>query len=122
MTVYTIEVRANAEQYDVLGRQVAREILQLPASGNPQGPLHQPLSVQTAQLYQLTGNLSSSQLDQLTHDLLIDPVTQVALISLPPDQDENKGGGKTKESEDMDKQEENKGGGGRRTTTAANAK
>ena len=81
MTVYTIEVRANAEQYDILARQVAREILQLPGIGDHRGPLLQPLSVRTAQLYHLTGNLSPTQLDQLTHNLLIDPVTQTALIS-----------------------------------------
>ena len=81
MTVYSIEVRAIAEQYDILARQVAREILQLPGRDDHQSLIHQHLSVHTAQLYHLTGDLSPSQLDQLTHSLLIDPVTQTAIIS-----------------------------------------
>ena len=96
MTAYTIEVRANADQYDILARQVAREILQLLDRGDQQGLIHQHLTVRTAQLFHLTGNLSPSQLDQLTHNLLIDPVTQTAIISPPldqeDDQDDNQGG------------------------------
>ena len=90
MTVYSIEVRAIAEQYDILARQVAREILQLPGRDDHQSLIHQHLSVRTAQLYHLTGDLSPSQLDQLTRSLLIDPVTQTATILPLLDQ----GGGK----------------------------
>ncbi|HEU0002187.1 MAG TPA: phosphoribosylformylglycinamidine synthase subunit PurS, partial [Ktedonobacteraceae bacterium] len=81
MTLYTIEVRAIREQYDILAHQVAREILQLFDRADREGLIPQPLSVHTAQLYHLTGNLSPSQLDQLIHNLLIDPVTQTATIS-----------------------------------------
>jgi phosphoribosylformylglycinamidine synthase subunit PurSL len=95
VTVYTIEVRANAEQYDILARQVTREILQLLDRGDQQGLIHQHLTVRTAQLYHLTGTLSPSQLDQLTHTLLIDPVTQTAIISPSLDQDKNQAGSYT---------------------------
>ncbi|HKV59688.1 MAG TPA: phosphoribosylformylglycinamidine synthase subunit PurS, partial [Ktedonobacteraceae bacterium] len=81
MTVYTIEVRAIREQYDILAHQVAREILQLLDRDDHRGLIYQPLSVHTAQLYHLSGTLSSPQLDHLTHHLLIDPVTQTAIIS-----------------------------------------
>ncbi len=86
MTVYTIEVRANADQYDILARQVAREILQLLDRGDQRGLIHQHLTIRTAHLFHLTGTLSPSQVDQLTHSLLIDPVTQIALISPSLDQ------------------------------------
>ncbi|TMD58857.1 MAG: hypothetical protein E6I93_00810, partial [Chloroflexi bacterium] len=88
MTTYTIEVRAIAEQYDILAQQVARELLQLFDTGGPQGlpdhPGHHhqpPYTLRTAQLYHLTGNLSLPTIEQLTNRLLIDPVTQQATIS-----------------------------------------
>ncbi|HLX57873.1 MAG TPA: phosphoribosylformylglycinamidine synthase subunit PurS, partial [Ktedonobacteraceae bacterium] len=79
MTIYAIEVRAIAEQYDILARQVAREILELFDSGGSQRLIHRPPSVRTAQLYHLTGKLSPSQIDQLTRNLLVDAVTQQAI-------------------------------------------
>ena len=84
MTRYSIEVRAIAEQYDILARHVARELLQVLDKGDYQSLTHkrpyQPYTVRTAQLFHIDGNLSPSQLDQLTHQLLIDPVTQQATI------------------------------------------
>ena len=82
MTLYQIEVRANAEQYDILAQQVAREILKLPGIHLPSlaaiSTSPSPLTISTSQLYYLTGQLSPTQIDQLIQQLLIDPVTQEA--------------------------------------------
>jgi phosphoribosylformylglycinamidine synthase len=78
VTTYAIEVRATSERYDVLAQQVAREILQLPILARNK---EQPLHIRTAQVYLLTGDLSPQQIDLLTSNLLIDPVTQSATIS-----------------------------------------
>ena len=83
--LYQIEVRASAEQYDVQAQQVAREILKLPGKYLPSlAPIStspSPLTINTSQLYYLTGQLNSSQIDQLTRQLLIDPVTQEVELS-----------------------------------------
>ena len=82
MTTHTIEVRANAEQYDLLAQQVAREILQLfHTSGHEAaGRDSTALTVSTAHLYHLSGSLTTSDIEQLTRQLFIDPVTQQATI------------------------------------------
>ena len=77
MTTYTIEVRAIEERYDVLAHQVARELLLLPSLDG--GKAAYP--IRTAQLYHLAGSLTPTAIDQLTHNLFIDPVTQQASIS-----------------------------------------
>jgi phosphoribosylformylglycinamidine (FGAM) synthase-like enzyme/phosphoribosylformylglycinamidine (FGAM) synthase PurS component len=85
VTLYQIEVRANAEQYDILAQQVAREILKLPGIYLPSlaaiSTSPPPLTISTSQLYYLTGQLTNTQIDQLIQQLLIDPVTQEAELS-----------------------------------------
>ncbi len=85
MTLYQIEVRANAEQYDVHAQQVAREILKLPRIYLPTlaaiSTIPSPLTISTSQLYFLTGRLTPTQIDKLTRQLLIDPVTQEAELA-----------------------------------------
>ncbi|MFL5697308.1 MAG: phosphoribosylformylglycinamidine synthase subunit PurS, partial [Ktedonobacteraceae bacterium] len=89
MTVFQIEVRAIAEQHDVQAHQLAREILFLPKLPSlntiaaNQTPLTSP-SIRTAQLYRLTGNLDTSQINQLITNLLVDPVVQEASLSGEP--------------------------------------
>ena len=82
MILYQIEVRANAEQYDILAQQVAREILKLPGIHLPSlatiATSPSPLTISTSQLYHLTGQLTPTQIDQLIRQLLTDPVTQKA--------------------------------------------
>src|SRR6266566_2883978 len=89
VTLYQIEVRAISEQYDVQAHQVAREILQLPGKHLPSlaaiSASTSPLTICTSQLYYLTGQLTPTQIDQLTSQLLIDPVTQEAKISQKPE-------------------------------------
>ena len=89
MTLYQIEVRASSKQYDVQAQQVAREILKLPGkylhSLAPISTSPSPLTINTSQLYYLTGQLNSSQIDQLTRQLLIDPVTQEVVLSQKPE-------------------------------------
>jgi phosphoribosylformylglycinamidine (FGAM) synthase-like enzyme/phosphoribosylformylglycinamidine (FGAM) synthase PurS component len=77
VTRYTIEVRAIAERYDILAQQVARELLLLP--GPDRGKAAYP--IRTAHLYHLTGSLSPSEINRLTRELFIDPITQQATIS-----------------------------------------
>jgi phosphoribosylformylglycinamidine synthase II len=85
VTFYQIEVRANAEQYDVQAQQVAREILKLPRKYLPSlaaiSTSPSPLTISTSQLYYLTGQLTTKQINQLTRQLLIDPVTQEAELA-----------------------------------------
>src|SRR2546421_1367981 len=86
VTVFQIEVRAIAEQHDVQAHRLAREILflpQLPSLNTiaaHQTPLTSP-SIRTAQLYHLTGNLNTNQIDQLITNLLVDPVVQEASLT-----------------------------------------
>src|SRR2546429_4893149 len=89
VTLYQIEVRASAEQYDIQAQQVAREILQLPRIYLPSlaaiSTSTSPLTIRTAQLYNLTGQLTPTQIDQLTRQLLLDPVTQEVELSQKPE-------------------------------------
>ena len=89
MTFFQIEVRAIYEQHDVHAQKLAREILQLSAQQIPFlseiSVASLPLSIRTAQLYHLSGNLSPSQLEQLTRQLLVDPVVQEASSGRIPD-------------------------------------
>lgn len=84
MTIYQIEVRAISEQYDIKAHQVAREIMQLPGEKLPSlaaiSDSITPLTIRSSQLYYLSGQLTSSQISQLTQELLLDPVTQQAEI------------------------------------------
>ena len=85
MTLFQIEVRASSKQYDVQAQQVAREILKLPGKHLPSltaiSTSPSPLTISTSRLYYLTGQLTSQQIDQLTRQLLIDPVTQEAELA-----------------------------------------
>src|SRR5207249_7271559 len=66
-------------------QQVAREILKLPGIYLPSlaaiDTSPSPLTISTFQLYYVTGQLTSTQIDQLTRQLLIDPVTQEAKLA-----------------------------------------
>ncbi len=85
MSLYRIEVRANAEQYDVQAQQVTREVLKLPTIYLPSlaaiSTSPSPLTMSTSQLYYLTGQLTPTQIDQLMRQLLSDPVTQEAELA-----------------------------------------
>jgi phosphoribosylformylglycinamidine synthase subunit PurSL len=87
--MYQIEVRATSEEYDVHAHQLAREIVALPTRQVPSlaaiSASTSPLVIRTAQLYYLTGNLTPSQVNQLTRQLLIDPVIQEADMSQQPE-------------------------------------
>ncbi|MBV9259021.1 MAG: phosphoribosylformylglycinamidine synthase subunit PurS, partial [Ktedonobacteraceae bacterium] len=89
MTFFQIEVRAIYEQHDAHAHKLAREILQLSAQQIPFlteiSAASSPLSIRTAQLYHLSGDLSSSQIEQLTRQLLVDPVVQEASSGRIPD-------------------------------------
>jgi len=68
----------------VHAHQLIREILQLPKKhlpslANSSAGISQCI-LHTAQLYLLSGNLSTSQVEQLTRELLVDPVVQEAAI------------------------------------------
>ncbi len=89
--LFQIEVQAIAEEHDVQAHRLAREILNLPLKQLPslnsraanQTPLTPP-SIRTAQLYHLTGNLNTNQIDQLITNLLVDPVVQEASLAGEP--------------------------------------
>jgi len=89
VTVFQIEVRAIAKQHDVQAHRLAREILflpQLPSLNTivaNQTPLTSP-SIRTAQIYRLTGNLDTGQINRLITNLLVDPVVQEASLSGEP--------------------------------------
>lgn len=84
MNFYFIEVRAVSSQYDRQAQKLARDILHLPAHQLPSLSViavsQSPLILRTAQLYQITGHLTPSHIDQLTYQLLVDPVVQEARI------------------------------------------
>ena len=84
MNFYFIEVRAVSSQHDLQARKLTGEIQHLPAHQLPSLSVitasQSPLTLRTAQLYQITGTLNSSQIDQLTRQLLVDPVVQEARI------------------------------------------
>jgi len=77
-----IEVRARERRNDAQAYRLAREILHLPTSHVPTlatlSANDIPLSIRTAQLYRLSGNLTSAAIAQLTRELLVDPVVQEA--------------------------------------------
>jgi len=81
---YSIEVRAVAGQHDSQARKLARDISHVPIDQLPSlsaiAASQSPLILHTAQLYQITGNLSPSQIDALTRELLVDAVVQEARI------------------------------------------
>jgi phosphoribosylformylglycinamidine synthase len=81
---YFIEVRAVSSQHDVQARKLAGDILHLPGQQLPSlsviNASSTPFHIRTAQLFQITGTLGSSQIDQLTRQLLVDPVVQEARI------------------------------------------
>ncbi len=87
MTVYQIEVRAVAERHDVQAQRLAREILHIPLARLPSlaaiSTNSTPLTIRTAQLYRLIGTLTTSQIDQLTKQLLVDAVIQEARDAEP---------------------------------------
>ena len=99
MTNFQIEVRSKVESHDVRANRLAQEILFLPLDSLPSlstilspphksnvstnvttstAPSPQPLTIHTAQLYRLIGDLSLQNIDQLMKQLLVDPVIQQA--------------------------------------------
>ncbi len=83
VTRYQIEVRASSERYDVHAHQLAREMLQLlPQPSLADGAIDPPPpTISTSQLYLLTADIDPLQLNQLTQQLLVDPVVQEASIT-----------------------------------------
>jgi phosphoribosylformylglycinamidine synthase subunit PurSL len=85
VTLYQIEVRALAERYDVHARKLVHEIQQLstqhlPSLADISAAPSQP-GMRTAQLYHITGDLSTEQIDQLIQQLLVDPVVHEAKVT-----------------------------------------
>ncbi len=84
MNFYFIEVRAVSSQHDLQARKLTGEVQHLPAHQLPSLSVitasQSLLTLHTAQLYQITGTLVPSQIDQLTRQLLVDPVVQEARI------------------------------------------
>ena len=84
MNFYFIEVRAVASPHDREARKLARDMIHLSAHQLPSlsviNTSQSPLFLRTAQLYQISGQLAPSQIDQLTRQLLVDPVVQEARI------------------------------------------
>ena len=84
MNFYFIEVRAVSGPHDSGAHQLARDIIHLPVHQLPSLSVidasQSPLILRTAQLYQISGSLNPSQIDQLTRQLLADPVVQEARI------------------------------------------
>ncbi|HZU01789.1 MAG TPA: phosphoribosylformylglycinamidine synthase subunit PurL [Ktedonobacteraceae bacterium] len=87
MTGYQIEIRAIDERHDAQAHRLVREILQLPLNHlpslaaildahHPTAPSSPPFHLSTAHLYRLIGNVSDSQIEQLTRQLLVNPVVQ----------------------------------------------
>ncbi|MEO6889954.1 MAG: AIR synthase-related protein, partial [Ktedonobacteraceae bacterium] len=85
MTRYQIEVRAIVAQHDVRTRQLTREIRQLPLTTLPSlatiSASSAPLFIRTAQLYYLVVDCTRPQIEQLSRELLSDPVVQATRIS-----------------------------------------
>lgn len=88
MDFYFIEVRAVARAHDQEAHKLARDILHLPVYRLPSlsviNTSQSPLTLSTARLYQITGQLAPSHIDQLTRQLLVDPVIQEARIFRAP--------------------------------------
>ncbi len=88
MTRHQIEVRASSERHDVHAHQLAREILHLLPQHIPSipslvdGAIETPRPIiHTSQLYLLTADIDPAQLNQLTRQLLVDPVVQEAIVT-----------------------------------------
>ncbi len=85
MTLYQIEVRATSERHDVRVQRLAREILTLPVRHLPSlgsiSTSSTPFTFHTTQLYRIAGLLNDVQIQQLTQNLLLDPVVQEASIT-----------------------------------------
>jgi phosphoribosylformylglycinamidine synthase subunit PurSL len=81
---YFIEVRAVSSQYDTQARKLAQDVIHLPTHLFPSLSLliasQFPPVFRTVQLYRISGELSSSEVDQLTRELLVDPVVQEARV------------------------------------------
>jgi phosphoribosylformylglycinamidine synthase subunit PurSL len=84
VTSFQIVVRAVDEQRDMHAHQLIREILQLSKKHLPSLATifasSSKLTLHTAQLYRITGNLTTPQVEQLTRELLLDPVVQDAAL------------------------------------------
>ncbi|HEX7737512.1 MAG TPA: phosphoribosylformylglycinamidine synthase subunit PurL [Ktedonobacteraceae bacterium] len=84
MNFYFIEVRAVSSPHDREAHKLARDIIHLPVDQLPSLSVidssQSPLTLRTAQLYQISGSLAPSQVDQLTRQLLVDSVVQEARI------------------------------------------
>jgi len=83
VTFFQIEVRATAERHDAQAQRLIREIAylsaqQLPSLKSIAAETGQALFLRTAQLYRLSGELTSLQVDQLSMQLLVDTVVQEA--------------------------------------------
>src|SRR5438105_2066698 len=87
VTGFQIEVRAIEERHDVQAHRLTREILQLPIHHLPSlaaildmshssDPSSAAFHLRTAHLYRLIGNVSASQLELLTRQLLTNPLVQ----------------------------------------------
>src|SRR5216684_3777611 len=85
VTMFLVEVQAVSKQYDVQAEKLTRQIQLLPNRYLPSlasiATSATPLTVRTAQLYYLTGKLTSSEIEQLSAQLLVDSVIQKATIS-----------------------------------------
>ena len=83
MTLHSIEVRAISEQHDVQAHKLIHEILQLSTHRLPSlSSLSDfPLSIRTASLYSIWGQLDPVQQDRLIKQLLVDPIIQEAAIN-----------------------------------------
>jgi phosphoribosylformylglycinamidine synthase len=81
---YAIEVRAGASQYDSQARTLLGDIMHLPVDRLPSLSAliasQSTLTLHTARLYHLTGQLSPTQIETLTRQLLVDPVVQETRI------------------------------------------
>ncbi|HEY0755370.1 MAG TPA: phosphoribosylformylglycinamidine synthase subunit PurL [Ktedonobacteraceae bacterium] len=84
MNFYFIEVRAVASSHDREARKLARDITHLSVHQLPSLSVidasQSPLTIRTARLYQISGSLDPSQIDQLTRQLLVDAVIEEARI------------------------------------------
>ncbi len=85
MTLHSIEVRAISEQHDVQAHKLIHEILQLSTHRLPSlsSLSDSPLSIRTASLYSISGQLNPAQQDRLIKQLLVDPIIQEAVINEP---------------------------------------
>jgi phosphoribosylformylglycinamidine synthase len=85
VTLYQIEVRTISERHDGHVQRLAREILELPVKHLPSlgniSTSSNPFTFRTTQLYRITGQISKTQIEKLTQNLLIDPVVQEASIT-----------------------------------------